>query len=330
MINRAIACLPIALFIFSLFSLSFSSMPLGNAEHLEPISEDRILIDGLSSDWRHLPQHSAEYLLKGSPPGMDDFKGGLRFAYNSRWLYIALECLDSDFTYGQTGDQVTFTLDGEGRSDRLSVNYYFKQNRQSKSGGVQQYVQLVTQVKSTPLVTIEAKHSVSSKGYFIESRIPMNQVPWLYGSEANLSAIFTDIDEDGENSTYTTHLTEQQGSEDKMSYVFGGAQIYKEIYIQQTHYSKKIAEISHDWVGDQRMELLLITDAEIVVFGEDVTKEGGIIRYIHGWRQPERVQASIKGQGKESTLVVKHLTPQGREPLIERFRLKNGVLKLLK
>ncbi len=327
MINSALACLAIVLCVFS---LSFSSIPIGNAEHLEPISEDRLLIDGLSSDWRHLPQHSAEYLLKGSPPGMDDFKGGLKFAYNSRWLYIALECFDSDFKYGRIGDQVTFTLDGGGRFNRLSVNYYFKQNRHSKSGDGQQHVQLMTQVKSAPLVTIEAKHRFSRKGYFIESRIPMNQVPWLYGSEASVSAIFTDIDEDGENSTYTTHLTDQQGSEDKMSYVFGGAQIYKEIYIQQTHYSKKVAEISHDWVGDQRMELLLITDAEIVLFGEDVTQEGGISRYVHGWRQPERVQASVKGQGKESTLVVKHLTPQGGEPLIERFRLHNGVLKLLK
>ena len=158
-----------------------------------------------------------------------------------------------------------------------------------------------------PVSIGEVKARASRRSYTVEVKFPMSAVPWVYGNEVKLAVIFEDVDLDQSDSTYATHLIDTDGRASDVSYIFGGPQIYKELYSQQVQSFRLIKEIKHQWVGDHRKELIIITDSEIALFGDGVSRDGGIVRYIHGWPRPEEVRATVEGIGLASRIVIQHL-----------------------
>jgi hypothetical protein len=293
------------------------STTLQAADYLTPISNDRLLIDGSLSEWGHIRRHSAEHLVKGVIAEMDDFQAGIRIAYNSEWLFIGLDCSDSDLKFGRNGDRALVSLLSKNKK-RVDLAFTFIARKNSSAK-----VLLTVNRSRTKLGKIASKF-IAGKGYTLEAKLPMSLFSWIYGSEVKLAAIFTDKDRDGANSTFTTHLVNQKGFADDVSYVFGGPQLYKSIYKQQAPKFKTILEFSHDWVDDNRRELLLITDSEIVIFGEKIKKGYGYIRYVHGWREPKRIKARIKGKKRQSVLIIDHLNSDATVLKTEKYILKAG------
>ena len=317
--------------------------PIYAAEYLEPINSDRILIDGDLSDWRHIRRHSAEYLLKGILADLEDFQGGVKVAFNSQWLYIALDCSDSDLVKNRLrGDYVKLTLSGINRSEAAELTFSFPKESATRearrgSGGSDQSI-LKSRSDTTHDTRINVtlngkvvsiggvKARVGRRSYTVEAKLPMSMIPWAYGNEVKLAVIFEDVDRDESDSTYATHLIGADGRASDVSYIFGGPQIYKELYSQQVQSFQLIREIKHQWVGDHREELIMITDSEIALFGDGVSREGGIVRYIHGWPKPEMIRARVEGVGLTSRIVIQHLKQDGSVRRTERFRLEAGQL----
>lgn len=329
--------------------VSFLSSMSYALENLEPISSDRLLIDGYLGDWNQMRRQSAEYLLKGTIASMEDFQGGLKVAYNKDWLYLGIDCQDSNLLGGRNGDQVKISLrstkkqkaslmfslkkktrrlrrkkrtlasqDSIGYRSNLKVNqgetqndaYYFQYRLNSSS-------------KSEAII----KTAISETGYTIEAKIPMAELPWVYGAEVMLAAIFTDRDNDRANSVYSTHIVDRRGSVDQVSYIFGGAQLFKLVYEEEVPPFKVIEELIHDWAGDHRDELMLITDSEIVLFGDAIRSESGFIRYVHGWLTPHRTRFTVSGVKGDTELKVELLNKDGSVQTVELFKLQAGQLK---
>lgn len=284
------------------------------ADHLVPISNDRILIDGSLTEWNQMRRHSAEYLVKGMIADMNDFQGGVRIAFNSDWLFIALDCRDSDLKTGGRGDKAVVSLQSKGKK-RVDLGFSFIGRRKAQTE-----VLFTLNRKRLNIGKVVAQFDKGT-GYTLEAKIPMSQFPWVYGSEVKLAAIFTDKDSDGSRSIFATHLVDRKGFADDVSYIFGGAQLYRSMYEQHQPSFKVITEINHDWVDDQRDELLLISDSEIVIFGEQIRKGHGYIRYVHGWQEPSKISARIEGEKSQSKLIIEHTPQDGMLVQTEVFML---------
>ena len=315
-------------------------------ENLEPIANDRLLIDGYLEDWNQMRRQSAEYLLKGTIANMEDFQGGLKVAYNKDWLYLGIDCKDSDLQGNRSSDQVTVSLQGKNK-EKASIDFYLKkkrQNRKAKKAKANKMILFKAQSKKDKIIKLNdvyyfkyrfnrasqsavvVKSQFTSNGYTIEAKIPMSILPWIYGAEVKLAAIFRDRDDDGADSVYSTHIVNGRGAVDQVSYIFGGAQLFKLVYEEDAPPFKVIKELAHDWIGDQRNELLLVTDSEIVLFGDAIKSDTGYVRYIHGWTSPQKTRVSISGQKASSELKVELLKKDGSVSRVERFKLQGGQL----
>lgn len=326
---------------WSIITLSFIFLSQASAaEYLDPIETDRILIDGQLNDWQHIRRYSAEHLLKGELAGMDDFQGGIRLAFNSKWLYLAFDCLDSEIIQDrQSGDHVILTLTGKNRAQRADFVFSFEPSKKTsqritaratkKNSSSADQAQVEVTLNRKSIKAGEVKSIITpQQGYTIEAKVPMSLVPWVYGGEVKLVAVFKDSDESQGDSSYATHFTESDGSVSDVTYLFGGAHLYKELYRQQMNDERIILELTHQWYGDHRDEILLITESEIVLLGEGLSAEGGIVRYVHGWAKPEQIRSRIEGEGSASILVIDHLNGDGSLQKTEKFGFSGGNLRL--
>ena len=315
-------------------------------ENLEPIANDRLLIDGHLEDWNQMRRQSAEYLLKGTIANMEDFQGGLKVAYNKDWLYLGIDCKDSDLQGNRNGDQITVSLQGKDKQ-KVSIDFYLKKKRQkrkAKRAKINNMILFKAQSKKDQIIKqtdvyyfkyrlnrasqdlVVVKSQVTSYGYTIEAKIPMSVFPWVYGAEVKLAAIFRDRDDDGADSVYSTHIVNGRGTVDQVSYIFGGAQLFKLVYEEEVPPFKVIKELAHDWIGDHRNELLLVTDSEIVLFGDAIKSDTGYVRYVHGWTPLQKTRVSISGQKASSELKVELLKKNGTVSAVERYKLQAGQL----
>lgn len=320
-------------------------------ENLEPIANDRLIIDGNLSDWTQMRRQSAEYLLKGTIADMDDFQGGMRVAYNKDFIYFGIDCHDSELIGARRGDRVVITLQGASQQLRtqrsiieLTLNqkrskrakkqktnkkdslFYQSKRKQDKTEQSNQGYYFSYKLNRSSQSQAEIKSAFTANTYTIEIKIPLSELSWIYGSEVKLAAVFYDQDRSGDDSVYATHIVDGRNSVEQVSYIFGGAQLFKLIYQDEVPPFKVIKELAHDWVGDQRNELILVTDTEIVLFGDQINPSVKYIRYIHGWPYPEQIRFTMIGQKSASTLKVDHLKKDGSVKVSEQIKLQAGKL----
>lgn len=316
---RGFNCLLINLFILS------SSW--GN-EYLEPVESDRFLIDGSLEEWKHFRRHSAEYLLKGHIASLNDFSGGLRVAYNKEWVFFAIDGQDSQLVPGRQGDYIDLNIIGASAQHQLNLRFQLKQKKGTKKEQANQaqlfFNMNMLKPRAFKSEQISFKSVVENQRYGIEIKIPLQSIPWLYGASVSLTASFHDQDLNGDHSIYATHLSQDTKKIDQISYIFGGNQLYRNIYDQEVRTYKTYLELNHDWIGDGRDELLLITDSEVVLFGDQVKKGRGYVRYVHGWDDKSNIKASIKGQKEQSTLIIHLMKKKEKKTTTEQFQFKAG------
>ena len=311
------------------FTFTFIAIPNQSRgeEHLQLIDNDRIELDGRLKEWT-TTRHSAEYLVKGLIANTQDFDGGVRVSFSRQWIYLGIDGRDDALLPGRRGDLIeihfadqkkrkhtTFTLGiGDLSKDK---NVALKRGRRSVRGAV-------TRSHFTP-------HGAQGGQYTFEVKIPMRELPWTFGSPVRLSAVFIDNDPDRERSIYTTHFADRFGVADEITFTFGGARTFRSLYQQQG--ALTLAEMSHDWVGDDRDELLVVTSSEMILFGRQVKRNSGYARVVHGLPLSASSVIKVEGEKSRRRVVISYQTPSEDDEPITRevtYRLKRGRLVKLK
>jgi hypothetical protein len=291
-------------------------------EYLELIDDDRIELDGHLKEWTST-RHSAEYLVKGLIANTQDFDGGLRVAFSRQWIYIGIDGRDDVLLSGRQGDMIelhfanqknrkhqTFTLRLGELLKQSSLN--IKRGRRKVNGAV-----------------LRSQFTPQDQGgrYSIEIKIPISVMPWVFGAPVRLSAMFIDHDPERERSLYTTHFANRYGIADEITFTFGGARTFRSLYQQQG--SLTLAELSHDWVGDDRDELLVVTSDEIILFGRQVKRGSGYTRVIHGLPLSASSLIKVEGEKPRRRVVISYQKSSDESELAGAkiaYRLKRGRL----
>lgn len=291
-------------------------------EHLTPISDEQIEIDGDLTEWL-MTRHSAEYLMRGSVAHIKDFRGELQVAFNKEWIYLAIEGEDDVLQIDKKRDLIELHFaDSKRRRHRVFSLHIGDLIRDQSLKFLEKNRPIQGAIVRSRFIPI------SERGgrYTIEAKLPMSSLPWVFGAPVRLTAIFVDHDPDGDQSIYTTHLANRRGVTDEVTFSFGGARVFKSIY--QIKGGQTIVELSHDWVGDDREELLVLTTAEIILFGHQVRRQSGYTRVVHGLPISASSTARIEGERRQTRLVISYQeeTEEGMINREVRYRLKRGKL----
>lgn len=295
-------------------------------EHLTLLDDSQVVIDGDVSEWIST-RHSAEHLVRGSVADMSDFNGGLRVAFSERWIYLALDGEDDLIQSSRKADRVEIHFADARRRRHQVFTLSLGDLSRDRSPKLRRGRSALSQAE------VQAQFSPKEEGggrYAVELKIPMTTLPWVYGAPVRLTAIFYDYDTQQDSSVYATHLTNRRGITDTITYSFGGADVFKSMYPLRG--GEVIAELNHDWSGDERDELLIVTTAEVVLFGHQIRRGRGYTRLVHGL--PLSSQSAIKVSGskprKRITITYQEDTAQGPKAREATYVLRRGRLKRVK
>jgi len=292
-------------------------------EHLELIDDSRIDIDGNLEEWA-TTRHSAEYLVKGLIANTRDFDGGLRVMFSKDWIYIGIDGRDDILQTGR-------------HEDLIEIHFANQKKRKHKIFSLK----IGELLNSSTLKLLRGRSKVQGAlvkssffpegelggRYSIEVRIPMREMSWVFGSPVRLNVMFTDHDPDGEESIYTTHFNNRNGISDEITFIFGGARIFRSVYQQQGGVT--LAEFSHDWVGDERDELLVVTTDEIILFGRQVRRGSGYTRKVHGLPLTATSIIKVEGEKPKRKVVLSYQKKSAGDhskSYVVAYRLKRGRL----
>ena len=321
LIYRCVLTLSIALIMSSLFG----SAIVRAEEHLEPIKDVDITLDANLAEWR-TTRHSAEYLVKGLVATPNDMSGALYLTFSERWLYLGFEGRDDVLLSGRRGDLIKlYIADHRGKRQITFTLQVGDLNKPNKT------LKLLRGRRAVRDATVKSALNRQGRGgtYTIEARIPMRAIPWLFGSAARITAFFIDRDLEREESSYATHFSSRGGLADETTFIFGGALSFKQIY-QQERPHPIITELYHDWVGDERAELCVVTSAEVLLFGHQVRRGSRYARAVHGLTLDEKTRVRIEGDKPRVRVIISHYDVQTKQRRDVAYRLKRGRLKRIR
>ena len=309
--------------VLGLVSMSIQSSDAYGEEYLELIDDSRIELDGKLHEWTST-RHSAEYLVKGLIANTQDFDGGLRVAFSRDWIYLGIDGRDDVIQSGRQGDviEVHFANHKKRKHQTFTIRLseLLKPSTIKLSRGRRK-------VRGVLIKSSFAREGNRGGKYSIEIKIPMRELPWVFGAPVRLSTVFIDNDPNRERSLYTTHFSNRFGIADEVTFTFGGAQTFRALYQQQG--SITLAELSHDWVGDDRDELLVVTSAELILFGRQVRKNSGYARVVHGLPLSSSSLIKVEGKKPRRRIVVSYQKKSADDAVTSHqvtYRLKKGRL----